>query len=51
MMATGFAAASKNYDAMLNWYQGLENKNVLFAVSCGSEESHTDVNGIVYSAD
>ena len=43
--------ANKDYDAMLNWYQGIDMNNVLYAVSCGSEESHTDVSGVVYSAD
>ena len=42
-------AAEVNH--ILNWYQGLEPKNVIYAVNCGSEESVTDVNGIVYQAD
>lgn len=38
-------------NAMFGWYQGLEAKNILYAVSCGSEESFTDVDGIPYEAD
>lgn len=41
-------AADIDRDAMFNWYQGLDAKNVLYAVSCGSDEAVTDVNGIVY---
>lgn len=50
-MVAGFVTANKNYDAMLNWYQGLDAKNVLYAVSCGADEPYTDVAGIHYEAD
>jgi len=43
--------ANKRNDALTNWYQGIDPKNVVYAVSCGSEEPLTDVAGINYSAD
>ena len=36
---------------MTNWYKGIEPNNVVYAVSCGSEEPLTDAAGINYSAD
>jgi len=40
-----------DYDAMTNWYAGTEPENVVYAVTCGSEEPLVDVAGIKYSAD
>jgi len=36
---------------MTNWYVGTEPENVVYAVTCGSEEPFVDVAGIKYSAD
>jgi hypothetical protein len=36
---------------MFTWYEGIDPKNVLYAISCGSDEPITDVTGIVYQAD
>jgi hypothetical protein len=45
------SSAAVNRDAMFNWYEGLNQKNVLYAVNCGSEDQITDVNGIEYKSD
>ena len=36
-----------DYDAMTNWYAGTEPENVVYAVTCGSEEPLVDVAGIL----
>jgi len=36
---------------MYKWYEGLDPKNVLYAVNCGSDDTITDVGGIEYLSD
>lgn len=43
--------SATSHDAMNNWYKGLNAADVVYAVSCGSTEPHTDLNGITYLAD
>lgn len=45
------AAIAADVNHILNWYQGLDPRNVIYAVNCGSEDALTDVSGIVYQAD
>lgn len=44
-------ASALDYDGISKWYQGIEPENVVFAVSCGSDEPFMDVAGITYEAD
>ena len=37
--------------ALYKWYEGINPKNVLYAVNCGSSEPFQDIGGITYMAD
>jgi len=45
------AAVKTDMDALYTWYQGIDSKNVVYAVSCGSYDAFTDVAGIYYHQD
>ena len=48
---TTFSLAGINRDPMYKWYEGLDPKNVLYAVNCGNDDTITDVGGIEYLSD
>ena len=46
---TSIAKVSR--EPLHSWYKGLYPENVLFAVNCGADEPHTDMNGVQWQPD
>jgi hypothetical protein len=44
-------ASKISRDPLYSWYKGLNPDNVLVAINCGSNESLTDMNGVVWAYD
>jgi len=46
-----FAYAVVDKTALYSFYKGIDQKDVAYAVNCGSDKAVTDMSGVVYEAD
>jgi|LauGreDrversion4_2_1035121.scaffolds.fasta_scaffold107681_1 hypothetical protein len=51
LITLGFVAAAVDKAALYEWYKGISPENVLYAVTCGSNDPYTDQDGIQYAGD
>jgi hypothetical protein len=44
-------ATKVSREPLHSWYKGLYPENVLYAINCGADEPHTDMNGVEWQPD